>query len=265
MATLSGNGINLYYEQQGSGPDIVLISGFAAQHLNWLAMLDKLSKHFRVTCFDNRGVGQSDQPQGPYSIAQMADDTLALMDVLGITQALICGHSMGGLIAQHLAAHHPQRVSHACIVNSLCRLWPVNLAAMQAMVKIYDSGLDPELQIRNVLPWLYSNDFLSTPERIDFVLDKMLNDPHPQTSFGYHGQWGALEGVDTRQYLAQVQCPVTVVAGSDDILTPLAMSMEVANHIDGASYVELEEVGHMIPIEQGDALVEIIMALHQRH
>ena len=264
MATISSNGINLYYEQQGSGPDIVLISGFAAPHLTWLAMLNTLAQHCRVTCFDNRGVGRSDQPEGPYSIAQMADDTIGLMDALGIESALVCGHSMGGMITQYLAAHHANRVSQACIVNSLCHLWPVNLAAMQAMVDIYGSGLDPTLQIRNVLPWLYSNDFLGAPERIQFVLDKMLNDPNPQTPAGYFGQWGAIAQADTREYLAQVHCPVTVVAGSDDILTPPAMSMELANQIDGASYIELEKVGHMIPIEQGAALAEIIKDLHQQ-
>ena len=264
MATLSSNGINLFYQQQGSGPDVVLISGFAAPHLTWLAMLNDLVKHSRVTCFDNRGVGQSDQPQGPYSIAQMVDDTLGLMDALDIERALICGHSMGGMIAQYLAAHHPDRVSHACIVNSLAQLSPVSRCAMQAMVDIYGSGLDPALQIDNVLPWLYSNTFLQNPERIDFVLNKMLNDPYPQTPSGYYGQWEAVKQANMSEYLAQIQCPVTVVAGSEDVLTPPAVSLHIANHIAGAQYVELEAVGHMIPIEQPTMLSDIITALQRR-
>jgi len=95
----------------------VLISGFGAQHSTWLPMLNSLAQHFRVTYFDNRGVGRSAQPQGPYNIAQMADYTIGLMEALGIETAMICGHSMGGLIAQYMAANYPKHVlSIHCVI-----------------------------------------------------------------------------------------------------------------------------------------------------
>ena len=104
------NGININYKVEGQGEPLVMIMGFAANQSSWIPQVPFFKKYYRVITFDNRGVGKSDKPRGPYSTKMMADDTVRLMDLLGIEKAYIMGASMGGMIAQELAINYPQRV-----------------------------------------------------------------------------------------------------------------------------------------------------------
>src|SRR5262249_19585046 len=104
------NDINVYYEVHGEGEPLLLIHGLASRGDWFKLQIPALSERFRVIIFDNRGVGETDQPEGPYSIAQMADDSLGLLDALGVESAGVFGVSMGGMIAQELVLRRPQRV-----------------------------------------------------------------------------------------------------------------------------------------------------------
>ena len=106
MPTINANGISLYYEQHGNGPDLLLIMGLGMHSAAWALQTPVFAEHFRVTAFDNRGAGRSSAPDEPYSMAGMADDTNALMDALDIGQAHVVGASMGGFIAHELAINH---------------------------------------------------------------------------------------------------------------------------------------------------------------
>jgi pimeloyl-ACP methyl ester carboxylesterase len=110
MSHLRSNGINLYYEEHGSGEPLVLIMGFTVSSIGWHWNIPSFAQHFRTIAFDNRGVGQSDKPDYPYSMAMFADDTAGILDHLKIEQAHVFGISMGGMIAQEFALRHPQRV-----------------------------------------------------------------------------------------------------------------------------------------------------------
>jgi pimeloyl-ACP methyl ester carboxylesterase len=110
MPHLRANGINIYYEEYGTGEPLVLIMGFTVSSVGWHWNLADFAKHFRVIAFDNRGVGQSDKPNVPYSMATFADDTAGVLDGLGLNTAHVFGISMGGMIAQEFALRHPQRV-----------------------------------------------------------------------------------------------------------------------------------------------------------
>ena len=110
MPHLKSNGINLYYEEHGSGEPLILIMGFTVSSIGWHWNVPSFAQDFRTIVFDNRGVGQSDKPDIPYSMPMFADDTAGLLDGLGIDQAHVFGISMGGMIAQEFALRHPQRV-----------------------------------------------------------------------------------------------------------------------------------------------------------
>ena len=103
MARVHANGIDLYYEETGSGMPLVLLPGFATHSSIWHPQLPALTPHFRVITLDPRGAGQSSVPPGPYTTRQMADDTAALLDALGVATAHVVGWSMGGMVAQELA------------------------------------------------------------------------------------------------------------------------------------------------------------------
>src|SRR5438552_12998281 len=103
MPIVAANGIELYCTETGAGEPLVLVMGFGGDHLSWGFQLSTLSAKYRVVAFDNRGSGRSSAPDVPYTTRLMADDTIALMDRLGIDRAHVLGVSLGGMIAQELA------------------------------------------------------------------------------------------------------------------------------------------------------------------
>ncbi|TBR18353.1 alpha/beta fold hydrolase, partial [bacterium] len=115
LATLP-SGLRLAYETHGRGETLLLIAGLGRDRRMWDAQVPALSKGLRVVTFDNRGVGQSDSPAGPYTAAQMAADAAGLLDVLEVESAHVAGASLGGLIAQELALSRPARVSRLALL-----------------------------------------------------------------------------------------------------------------------------------------------------
>src|SRR5688572_20840981 len=111
--TVGANGQELYYEVHGEGPPLVLVMGIGYDSTLWtLGQVPALSQRFQVVIFDNRDAGRSSRATSAYTIADMADDTVALMDALDIEKSHVCGLSMGGMIAMELALRHPGRVDH---------------------------------------------------------------------------------------------------------------------------------------------------------
>jgi len=113
--------LQIYYQQEGEGEDIVLISGLSADHLAWEPIYAALTQRYRVLRFGNRGVGQTTTPSGPYSINRMADDVTVLLDALQIDAAHIVGHSMGGYIAQQFAVAHAAKLKKLILMTSGAR------------------------------------------------------------------------------------------------------------------------------------------------
>jgi 3-oxoadipate enol-lactonase len=112
------NGINIYYEVHGQGEPLVLTMGSFGPHQGWYFQTRVFKKHYKVIVFDNRGIGKTDKPLEPYSIATMAEDTIGLMDHLGIDRAHVLGMSLGGAVAQQIAINYPQRVDKLVLVCS---------------------------------------------------------------------------------------------------------------------------------------------------
>src|SRR4029434_8975986 len=110
MPKVRANGIELFYEESGTGEPLLLIAGFACDHTNWRKLVPLLASSYRLITFDNRGVGQSTSPATPYTIDQMAEDTIGLLDAIELNSVHIAGHSMGGQIALALAPARPERV-----------------------------------------------------------------------------------------------------------------------------------------------------------
>src|SRR5690606_15659298 len=118
MPKARSNGIELYYEIHGSGKPLILIAGLGYSHWQWHKMIPLLAEHFQVITFDNRGVGQSEKPAGPYTAQMLAQDTIGLLDELNLEKAVIAGHSMGGFIAQSIALDFPQRVEKLILCST---------------------------------------------------------------------------------------------------------------------------------------------------
>lgn len=121
MPKVKVGGVQIFYQEVGRGDPLLLIMGWGADSTGWALQVPAFSAEFRCVAFDNRGCGQSDQPDVPYTTRLLASDALGLMDALGIEQAHVAGLSMGGMIAQEIAINHPERVRTLQLHATLAR------------------------------------------------------------------------------------------------------------------------------------------------
>lgn len=244
MPKVRANGIEMYYEQQGEGPDLLLIMGLGAHLGGWMLNAPALAKQFRVTTFDNRGCGRSSAPDEPYSIGLMADDTAALMDALGIERAHIVGASMGGMIGQELAINHPGRVNTLVLACSRARSSETRKLVAIAQRALWEAGVPPAAIQAIQQPWGSTSAILQD-ERLPLErLQLAAKDPYPIQLHAYLRQLDAAVAHDTLDRLERIAAPTLVLVGAEDILTPPYESSELARRIPGAEMQVLPRGGH---------------------
>jgi len=153
------NGIERFYQETGSGDALLLINGLGGTCLGWEPLVPALAEHFRVITSDNRGVGRSSAPPGPYTTQQMADDAAALLAHLGVTRAHVVGSSMGGMIAQELALTYPTLVDRLVLFATFARPRRAIIDPWLTFVVQMQERLDPTAVTLGWLPWLYTPAF----------------------------------------------------------------------------------------------------------
>jgi 3-oxoadipate enol-lactonase len=230
MPSVDVGDISMYYELSGQGQPLVLIGGLGSDHTVFRHMSTELARDFRVLTFDNRGAGQTSKPDVPYSIPMMADDTIGLMDALGIERAHVIGISMGGRIAIELAATHPERVDHLVLISTAA------------------TGTG---RLR-----------LSVPARILRTaarLGLLPRGPHPQPDFAFQRQLAASVSYDGAGQLSAITAPTLILHARNDRTMPLASAEATSAGIDGAR-IEVYKGGHMFfVLSQRDAVVTRIV------
>ena len=271
MSTANVDAIELYYEEHGSGEPLLLIMGLAADSIAWMFQLPDFEKHYRVITFDNRGVGRSSKPAGPYTIAQMADDAAALLDVLKIERAHVVGVSMGGMIAQELALRHPERVRSlvlACTyakpdagverqLESSLQLFGGTRGA-DGVIQIDVSKLDPMSFFQHLLPTVFNQQFIMTE------LPKLMQIFGGALQHGFSmeailAQVGATQGHDATARLSQIKVPTLVITGDNDQLIPHACSDVLAKNIAGAKLIKIPGGSHGFNIEMPERFNQTVL------
>lgn len=258
MAKVKVNDIEMYYEQQGNGEDLVLISGGSVDNTTWDPIYKQLTKSYRVLRFDNRGAGKTDAPPGNYTIPQMADDTAVLMNKLNIKSAYIIGHSMGGYIAQQLTLTHPSQVKKLVLVTSRAKPSAACALLNKTWQEMLKQGVPLELVIKNVMGVMFSNDFLTDEQKVQHYLKEKLNNPIRQTLRGLKGQQAAVNTYDSSDRLAKINVPTLIIGAEDDSMLPLFNSQFLAQAIPHAKLAVLKNCGHMPQYEKPEELFKLI-------
>lgn len=252
------NDMKIFYEQQGSGDNLVLIAGLGSNHKVWDGLMPPLLNKYKVLRFDNRGSGQSDSPNVAYTLQDMTDDAIKLMNHLNIDQSHIVGHSMGCAILQHLLLDYPNRVKKAIFCGGFARLPETTSFQCQTTAKLIEANVNRSLIIETVIPWLFANEYLSNKDRVKITCKLMLDDPHPPTTIGYRGQVEALIKFDLREKLKSIKAEAMVVVGRDDISTPISCSQYIHEQIKNSKLQIIENAGHLCLIEYPEKLSKII-------
>jgi pimeloyl-ACP methyl ester carboxylesterase len=242
----------MYYELHGEGEPLLLIRGLGSTCDGFKAQVEGLSPHFRVISFDNRCVGRTDQPQTPFTIADMADDSAALLDALGIGSAHVFGVSLGGMVAQELTLRHPARVRR--LVLACTHAGPRTAArSPEWAVRLFNESRDmPRADaLKHSVRLLFAPQTVDQrPELIEETLAVMAKNNQPKTS--YLLQLGAVMMHDTFDRLPQITHPTLVLTGTEDTLVDPDNSRMIAGRIPGARLIEFEQAGHVFFTEKAE-------------
>jgi len=250
------NGININYRIEGQGEPLVMIMGIGTDRTAWRFQTPTFKKHYRVVTFDNRGVGKSDKPTGPYSIKMMADDTVGLMNHLGIEKAHVLGVSMGGMIAQELAINYPERVLRLVLSSTFARRDDSSGLSPELYQALgYDEGYsDDDLRNTPIIKQVGTSVYLALNKRLYKIIALLLM---PLIKFqirlmgttGILGQQEALLGHDTADRLGIIKAPTLVITGSKDRVFKPSSSEVIAELIPNARLVKVDGGSHSFPME----------------
>ncbi|MCO1655706.1 alpha/beta fold hydrolase [Pseudonocardia humida] len=262
--TATVNGVSLRYDVRGDGPPLLLISGLGASSLAWALLAPRLAERYTVITFDNRGTGLSDVPPGPYAIDDLADDTAALVEHLGAGPVAAVGWSLGGSVLQSLLVRHARVLSRAVLVTAFPSYTAVQDAWLDTGLALRRAGVDPVAVGISSMPWVFTPRLLADHAAAAAQAELVRADPHPTTLAGFEAQAAGLRVYDSRPGLPSASTPTLVLAGAEDVLTPVAQSVEIAELMPNATLQVLPRGGHGLPVEYPDDTLAAITAFLDR-
>lgn len=255
----ASDGIRLHYGLTGraGGPPVLLIQGLGADHHFWDLQRFALAPRYRTLAIDNRGAGRSDKPYGDYTLEQMADDAIAVLDDAGVDTAHVVGASMGGAITQVIALRHPDRVRSLTLACTSCRnhTWRRELlggwaatamrsgmGAMSAEAARWTIGPRSFRRLSGAIGWLGPL--------------ALRRPPH-----AFAGQVAAILAADDElsDHLPSIEVPTMVIVGNQDILTPRGDSEELAELIPTAELVVIAGAAHGFMIEHATTFNRLLL------
>jgi 3-oxoadipate enol-lactonase len=258
------DGTRIHYEVTGKSgaTPVLMIQGLGASKNAWNLQRIAMATRFRIISFDNRGAGRSDKPTEPFTLEQMADDALAVLDAAGIETAHVVGASMGGVISQIVAVKYPHRVRSLTLVCTACRNHPwrqellqtwAKTAADKGMIEVGKAAaqwvMSPRSFRRLVPAFTWMGPLAALRPRHSFVsqIDAILNTRE-----------------DLVDQLSTITAPTMVIVGNQDILTPRGDSEEIAERIPNAELVVISGAAHGLMMEHSSTFNRILIEFLQR-
>jgi 3-oxoadipate enol-lactonase len=239
------DGTRLYWEQEGSGDPVLLIMGLGMNATGWWRTIPVLAEGYRVLAFDNRGVGRSDRPPGPYSVPQLADDAVAILDAAGEQRAHVYGISLGGMIAQELALRHPDRV-RGLVLGATTPGGNLGVPAGDDTLAFFRrrGEMPAEEAVWASVPYNYSpRTRREHGDRIAEDIAQRLR--YPIESAPYLAQLEAALGHDAGARLPSIAAPTLVVHDEADVMVPPVNGERLAAAIPGAEHRTWPDTAHL--------------------
>ena len=236
-----GMAVSLAHAESGSGDPLVLIMGLGADRSAWEPHLRAYEQRFRCLSVDNRGVGGSPAPSGPYSTARMADDYACLIRRLRLGPVRVVGISMGGAIAQELALRHPDLVERLVLVSTWAVCDPYTREVFDHFAAVRPA-VDPVVWAALLQLWIWTpQSFAAHQEQL--VAERRSEAAVRQSDEAFGAQCAACTGHDTLNRLGEIEAPTLITGGVQDIFTPPALAQQLHAGIRG-SRLEVLPGGH---------------------
>ena len=258
---IRSNGIEINCQVEGAGPWLVLSHSLACALAMWDPQPEALKTHYKVLRFDTRGHGASDAPEGAYSLEQLADDLHGLLQALNVKQPHFVGLSMGGMIGMTYALRHPRVFRSLVLCDTSSRLGPPFQPVWDERIKTArQSGMEPLVQ--PTLQRWFTEPFLSKrPPAMERVAQMIRSTPVA----GYVGCCHAIPRIDLTDRLQEIDCPVQVIVGEQDLGTPVSMARAIHEAIPGSELVIIPQASHLSNLEQPAAFNDALLEFLQRH
>jgi 3-oxoadipate enol-lactonase len=254
----------LHFSRQGQGPTVVLSHALGCNLGMWDAVAAALQDQFTVLRYDQRGHGQSGCPAPPFSIDDMADDAARLIAEAAGEAVHFVGLSMGGMVAQSLAARHPQWVQSIVIANSASHYDDAARAQWQLRIQtVLEQGLGA-IADGALARWFTPAFMGDTVQGGAQQVGRMKAELEALDPRAYAACCDAVAHIDFRTSNAGVRCPALVIAGTLDLATPLAMSEAIQAQIPGAELRTIE-AAHLSAVEQPRAFADLLRTFLQAH
>ncbi|MFN3536280.1 MAG: 3-oxoadipate enol-lactonase [Brevundimonas sp.] len=250
---LTADGVRIAWTEAGdsSRPALLLSNSLGTRWEMWDANLEALTARFRVIRYDSRGHGRSDTPGGDYAMARLGADALAVLDAAGAGRAHVAGVSKGGMVAQWLGVHAPDRVDRLVLANTAAWLGPAEAWASRIQAVRRD-GM--EAVAGAVIERWFTPEFrAASPDQVTPVREMLLATPPA----GYAGCCAAIRDMDQRPDIGRVAAPVLVMGGLRDPATPPETARELARLIPGAR-LEMLDAAHLSNIERHHAFNSLV-------
>jgi 3-oxoadipate enol-lactonase len=251
IKTINGEPFNILVEGKADGPALLFSNSLSSNLHMWDAQAEALKDRFRVIRYDSRGHGKSVAKAEPYSIAQLGQDALAILDALKIENAHFCGLSKGGMVGQWLLTHHRDRIGKAVLANTAAQMPPPELwngrirnVSQNGMKAIVDATIER---------W-FTKGFVERAPNVIADVRKMIASTPAQ---GYCGCCAAIRDMDQRESIRGITNPVLLISGAHDPATTPAMMELMRERIPGARWTSLD-ASHISAMEQPDAFTSAL-------
>jgi pimeloyl-ACP methyl ester carboxylesterase len=236
--------LDIWIQQVGEGPDVLLIGGLGDTVESWQFQLDGLADRYRLTAFDNRGAGRTRMPEDPVSLEVMAEDAADVLRTLGIGSAHVAGFSGGSIVAQELALRHPELVRSLVLQST----WAASDAYLRSWLLFVRGLVETAPSEREFLEWFFLWIYTARAHNdgtVDQIIEEVLAFPHKQSTedlLRYIDAFSEHQGTADR--LPRIATPTLVLAGGRDMTSRPALCRRVADLIPGAQFEVMEEEAH---------------------
>jgi pimeloyl-ACP methyl ester carboxylesterase len=250
--------VRIAWERHGAGEPLLLIHGLGYARWGWEPVVPALAERFDVVLFDNRGIGESDAPPGPYTVAEMAEDAVHVLDEAGIQRAHVVGTSLGGMVAQELALTHPERVDRlvlTCTTPGGPKAYPMPKPTVALLAEA--ATLAPEVALRRFVEnALAPRTVAQRPEIVERIMEHRLETA--QSPVAWAAQAAAGAAFDAYERLGGLQAPTLVQAGTEDVVVDPRNSFVLSELVPDCDDAHFPGCGHLFFWEVPDGFVQSV-------